>query len=226
MSGELMPPPWALDPSSHFGNILNTFANMIEANPSETVYGVSDDLQGVLSGDMLTIRHSDLRLSLPIIGEWPLRRLSISDIVATIRQISDACLGDEGHEEAILPYVTHAVTRALAEGTMPKEAVHREGRFTVEFCMVDEDAGPSLYVETTLGDRYDMVEVPVPNKDEIPHPPMPCALHFVDTGNNAHTAIAMMFSCTESDGIVCEDIEIDPMQVLRTARSIQPDDRP
>lgn len=192
--------------------MLRDLSDRIAADPGNAVYGVCPELAGGLAGPMLTVRHGDLQAHLPVIGGWPLRRLSPEGVAATLAEVADACLGDEDHETAMLPYATAALAAAIAEGTLPDTAVSPDGLYTVEVCMDGEADRLALYV----GDGPEQVRIPSPHGPAVAPARVPCAVHEISSDTSDVTSIAMTYACTESEGVVCENVRTDPMEILRT----------
>jgi hypothetical protein len=214
--------PWSLEPDPSCGALLSTLCKRIAASPSETVYGVSEDLNAGLTGPMLTVRHGDLQVHLPVIDGWPLRRLSPQEIGATIDDIADACFGDGDHQTAILPYVVAAVTIAVGEGTMPEDADATSGGYAVELCMDGESDRPALHVRTLVDGEEDMAPLPRPEGPGVPFVPIPCDIQELHSSGSDVLSVLMCFHCNDSSGVLCEDVRVDAMDVLRMTAQRRP----
>jgi hypothetical protein len=212
------PPPWLLEPDGSAGWILREIANRIVKDPTAMVAGTSPELlsQGIV-GRMTTIRHGNLKVHLPTIEGWTVDTSNASDIVSTLRELSDACHGYGSHRLDLHPVVTNAVMNAIVSGVMPDGVVTDDGCHTVELCVDETTSQPVLYVAITRHGEDDMVPIPITRAPGMPAFRIPCMMH--ERQDTDMLVLTMCFAVNDTDGIVFDDVKVDAMEVLRFARS-------
>jgi len=209
-------PPWILERDGSAGWVLSSLANDIVRSPDAMLLDETGaSLPEGVVGPMLTVGHGTIRVHLPVIGTWPLDRTDPTRIVAELRRLSEACHGDASHEMELLPFMRAAVALAVADGTMPEDAIVSDGCHLVEVCIDTQTSAPMLYVAVEGDGGSDFFRMAAPKGPDMPAWRVPCRIDERQDGSTLH--VVMTFAITDADGITSDDVRVDSMDVLRIA---------